>query len=36
VSGSSGWRLGGGSRQPTRPIQVLKNDRLAAMPLYTR
>jgi len=30
VSGSSGWRLGGGSRQPSRPIQVLKNEWLSA------
>jgi len=24
VTGSAGWRLGGGSRQPSRPIQVFK------------
>jgi len=25
VTGSAGWRLGGGSRQPSRPIRVFKN-----------
>jgi len=36
VTGSAGWRLGGGSRQPSRPIQVFKKERLSAMPLSTR
>jgi len=26
-----GWRLGGGSRQPSRPIQVFKKERLSAL-----
>jgi len=30
---TAGWRLGGGSRQPSRPIQVFKKERLSAMPL---
>jgi len=36
VTGSAGWRLGGGSRQPSRPIQVSKKERLSAMPQSTR
>jgi len=30
VTGSAGWRLGGGSRQPSRPNQVFKKERLSA------
>jgi len=29
-AGSAGWRLGGGSRQPSRPNQVFKKERLSA------
>jgi len=36
VTGSAGWRLGGGSRQPSRPNQVFKKERLSAMPHSTR
>jgi len=35
VCGSAGWRLGGGSRQPSRPNQVFKKRAVVRLPQST-